>query len=84
MKNLVFIFCILIILFKTGNVLSNNNIFNVNNIKIDGKIYKNKEKVINQAFKKGYKELINRLLLEKDYQKLSTINLGQIKKLISY
>ena len=84
MKNLVFIFCILIILFKTGNVLSNNNIFNVNNIKIDGKIYENKEKVINQAFKKGYKELINRLLLEKDYQKLSTINLGQIKKLISY
>tara|TARA_B100000965_G_scaffold381033_1_gene378116 strand:- start:1068 stop:2111 length:1044 start_codon:yes stop_codon:yes gene_type:complete len=84
MKNLVFIFYILIILFKTGNVLSNNNIFNVNNIKIDGKIYKNKEKVINQAFKKGYKELINRLLLEKDYQKLSTINLGQIKKLISY
>ena len=84
MKNLVFIFCILIILFKTGNVLSNNNIFNVNNIKIDGKIYEKKEKVINQAFKKGYKELINRLLLEKDYQKLSTINLGQIKKLISY
>ena len=84
MKNLVFIFYILIILFKTGNVLSNNNIFNVNNIKIDGKIYENKEKVINQAFKKGYKELINRLLLEKDYQKLSTINLGQIKKLISY
>ena len=84
MKNLVFIFCILIILFKTGNVLSNNNIFNVNNIKIDGKIYENKEKIINQAFKKGYKELINRLLLEKDYQNLSTINLGQIKKLISY
>ena len=84
MKNLVFIFCILIILFKTGNVLSNNNIFNVNNIKIDGKIYENKEKVINQAFKKGYKELINRLLLEEDYQKLSTINLRQIKKLISY
>ena len=84
MKNLVFIFCILIILFKTGNVLSNNNIFNVNNIKIDGKIYENKEKVINQAFKKGYKDLINRLLLEEDYQKLSTINLRQIKKLISY
>jgi len=84
MKNLVFIFCILIILFKTGNVLSNNNIFNVNNIKIDGKIYENKEKIINQAFKKGYKKLINRLLLENDYKKLSTINLGQIKKLISY
>ena len=84
MKNLVFILCILIIFLKTGNVLSNNNIFNVNNIKIDGKIYENKEKVINLAFKQGYKDLINRLLLEKDYQKLSTINLRQIKKLISH
>ena len=34
MKNLIFISYILIILFKTGNVLSNNNIFNVNNIEI--------------------------------------------------
>jgi len=84
MKNLIFIFCILIILFKTGNVLSNNNIFNVNNVEINGTISKNKEKLINRAFKKGFKELINRLLLEKDYKKLSTINLKQIKKLISY
>jgi len=84
MKNLIFIFCILIILFKTGNVLSNNNIFNVNNVEIDGTISKNKEKLINQAFKKGFKELINRLLLEKDYKKLSTINLKEIKQLISY
>ena len=84
MKNLIFIFCILIILFKTGNVLSNNKIFNVNNVEINGTISKNKEKLINRAFKKGFKELINRLLLEKDYKKLSTINLKQIKKLISY
>ena len=34
MKNLIFISFILIILFKTGNVLSDNNIFNVNNIEI--------------------------------------------------
>ncbi|MDC0366723.1 hypothetical protein OAM59_05150 [Pelagibacteraceae bacterium] len=34
MKILIFINCILIILFKTGNVLSDNNIFNVNNVEI--------------------------------------------------
>jgi hypothetical protein len=84
MKSLIFIFCILIILFKTGNVLSNNNIFNVNNIEIGKKIYKNQEDLINQAFQKGFKELIRRLLLEEDYKKISTTNLKEIKKLISY
>ena len=50
MKNSIFICCILIILFKTGNVLSDNNIFNVNNIEIDKKISQNKEKTTNLAF----------------------------------
>ena len=84
MKNLIFICCILIILFKTGNVLSDNNIFNVNNVEISKEISTNKEKLANQAFKKGFKELINRLLLEEDYKKISTTNLDQIKKLVSY
>jgi len=84
MKNLIFICCILIILFKTGNVLSDNNIFNVNNVEISKEISTNKEKLANQAFKKGFKELINRLLLEEDYKKISTTNLDQIKRLIAY
>ena len=72
------------VLFKTGNVLSDNNIFNVNNIEINKEISANKEKLVNQAFKKGFKELINRLLLEEDYKKISTTNLNQIKRLVSY
>ena len=84
MKNSIFIFCILIILFKTGNVLSDNNIFNVNNVEISKETSKNKEKLINKAFQKAFDELINRLLLEEDYRRLSSINLEQIKKLISY
>jgi len=84
MKNLIFICCILIILFKTGNVLSDNNIFNVNNIEISKETSKNKEKLVNKAFKKAFDELIDRLLLKEDYKRLSGINLGQIKKLISY
>ncbi len=84
MKNLIFICCIIIILFKTGNVLSDNKLFNVNNIEISKKNIKNKEKLANQAFLKGFNELINRLLLEGDYKKISTTNLAQIKKLISY
>jgi len=84
MKNILFITCILIILFKTGNVLSDNNIFNVNNIEIGKEISKNKEKIVNQAFRKAFSQLINRLLLEEDYKRVSNTNLTDIKKLISY
>ena len=84
MKNLIFISFILIILFKTGNVFSDNNIFNVNNIEINQETSKNKEKLVNTAFKKAFNELINRLLMEEDYKRISNINLVQIKKLISY
>jgi len=84
MKNLIFICSILIILFKTETVLSDNNIFNVNNIEINKEISKNKEKLISDAFKKAFDELINRLLLEEDYKRISKTNLEQIRKLISY
>jgi len=84
MKNLIFICCILIILFKTGNVLSSNNIFSVNNIEITKEISQNREKLVNQAFLKGFDKLINRLLLETDYRKLSNTSLNEIKKLISH
>ena len=84
MKNLIFICSILIILFKTETVLSDNNIFNVNNIEISKETSKNKEKLISDAFKKAFDELINRLLLEEDYKRISKTNLEQIRKLISY
>ena len=75
---------ILIILFKTGNVLSNSNIFNVNNIKINKETYKNQENLVNQAFKKGFDKLTKRILLEEDYKSLSLTSLKDIQKLISY
>ncbi len=84
MKNLIFLSIIIIILFKTGNVLSNNNIFNVNNIEISNEFSKNKQKIVNQSFRKAYDELIKRLLLEDDYNKHANLNLDQIKDLISY
>ena len=42
MKNLLFICVILIVLFKTGNVFSNSQIFTVNNIAINKKHMKTK------------------------------------------
>ena len=84
MKNLKFIIIILIILFQTGNVFSNNNIFNVNNIDLGKESSENNEKLINKAFYKAFDKLTNRLLLEEDYKNLSNTSLEQIKRLISY
>ena len=84
MKNLIFIISIIIILFKTGNVLSENNIFNVNNIEINEKKSLNKDKLANRAFKEAFDQLIYRLLLKEDYEKVSGTNLNVIKNLVSY
>ena len=84
MKNLIFIISILIILFKTGNVLSENNIFNVNNIEIKNETPKNREIRVNKAFQRAFDQLINRILLKKDYQKFKNVSFDQVRKLVSY
>ncbi len=84
MKNLIFILSILIILFKTGNVLSDNNIFNVNNIEISKENSKNREKLVDQAFRSAFDKLSRRLLLDQNYKQLSSTSVEQIKKLVSY
>ena len=78
MKNLIFISCILIILFKTGNVLSDNNIFNVNNIEVEKKGKVNNELLANQAIKKGFIELLNKILLQEDSKKLEDLKFLEI------
>ena len=84
MKNLKFIIIILIILFKTGNVLCNESIFTVNNIQVNKNTYKNKDELINIAFKKGFEKLNNKILLEKDYLKTKNTSLRNIKNLVSH
>ena len=84
MKNFKLILTILIILFKTGNVLSDSSIFTVNNILVNKNAYNNKEELINIAFLKGFKQLNNKILLEKDLIKTNDENLTNIKNLISH
>ena len=71
MKNLLLIICIIIIIFKTGNVFSDNNIFNVNNIELNKKTSKNKDYLVNLAFKLAFDQLLDRILLEEDHKKFS-------------
>ena len=62
-------------LLKTGNVLSANSIFDVDNIDIDQKEYQSNEELLNFAFKEAFNKLINRILLKQDISFL----LGQLK-----
>ena len=57
------LFLILIIFFKTGNVLSEVNIFNVNNIELVKKPNTSNEEMANQAIKKGFERLKEKILL---------------------
>ena len=75
---------ILIVFLKTGNVLSDNNIFNVNNIELkkEGKV--TNALLANQAIKEGFKNLIEKILLEEDSKKLSELKFYEIKELVTY
>ena len=84
MKNLNLIIFILVIFFKTGNVLSENKLFNVNNIEIINKSSKNIEVLSNKAIKEGYTRLIKRVLLDEDIEQMLDLQFSEIKKLVSY
>ncbi len=84
MKYLKLISLILLVFLKTGTIFSNENIFNVNNIEIKKGNNINNEAAANMAIKEGFKTLIKRILLHEDKNKLSTLNLNQIKELVSY
>lgn len=75
---------IIMILLKTGNVLSNESIFTVNNIEINKNSFKNNNELINLAFKEGFQKLNNKILLEKDIKELKDISLNEIKNLVSH
>ena len=84
MKIYKLIFIILVFFFKTGNVLSNNSIFNVNNIEIEKKGKTTYNKLADQAIKKGFDELINRILLKDDVKTLEQLKFSEIKELVTY
>ena len=77
------LFFILILFIKTETLFSENNLFSVNNIQLE----KNNEAsniVVDQAIKKGFNELISKILLKNDRDKLLDLNLSSIKQLVTY
>ena len=71
-------------MFKTETVFSSNLIYDVNNIKISGKINNDldKEKLIENAFQKAFIIFVNKILLKKDAISLYKTKIGIIKDLI--
>ena len=65
MKLIIQIILILIVFFKTETLLSENNIFNVNNIELEKNDKISNNSLANQAIKKGFNQLIKRILLKK-------------------
>ena len=84
MKCFKFYIFILVIFFKSGNVLSTENIFNVNNIELIKKSNISNNQLANEAIRLGYNELISKILLDKDKEKLNQLKFPQIKGLVSY
>ena len=84
MKSYKLYIFILIVFLKTGNVLSNPNIFHVNNITVEEKSNDSNDVLANQAIQKGFKELLNKILLKEDLIKLGKLQYSEIKELVSY
>ena len=74
MKSLKLISLILVIFLKTGNVLSEKDLFSVNNIEINFKSQISNTTMADMAIKKGFEDLINRVLLKDYNQKDYTLN----------
>ena len=83
MKLYKFIIIILVVFLNTKTVLSEKNIFNVNNIELEKTNISNTE-AANKAIKKGFDELIERILLSEDKNRLLKLELAEIKELVSY
>jgi hypothetical protein len=80
-KQIIFI---LIVFFKTETLLSENNLFNVNNIQLEKKDKFSNNDLANQAIKTGFNQLIEKILLKADGDKLKDLDFSSIKQLVTY
>ena len=79
MKSFKLISLILVIFLKTGNVLSEKDLFSVNNIEISFKPQISNSTMADMAIKKDFEDLINRVLLKEDIIKFDNLNLDRLK-----
>ena len=59
--------------FKTETLLSENNLFNVNNIELEKNDKISNSALADQAIKTGFNQLITKILLEEDKKSFQTL-----------
>ena len=84
MKFYKLIAIILIVFFKTETIFSENDLFNVNNIQLEKKDKISQNELTDLAIKTGFNQLIEKILLKDDSNKLSNLSFTTVKKLVSY
>ena len=72
------------LLIKTGNVFSADNIFNVDNIYVDTKKNKKREELFDNAVAEAFVKLTKRILIQEDREKTLKTPLNEIKRLVSH
>ena len=75
---------ILIVFLKTETLFSENNLFNVNNIELEKKVKTSNKILVDQAIKKGFNQLIAKILLKEDEDRLSDLTFSSIRRLVRY
>ena len=70
--------------FKTGNLLSENNLFNVNNILLEKNDNDSSKQLANKAINEAFNVLIKKILLKDDISKVSNLNSKEIRDLVTY
>ena len=84
MKLFLLIILILVIFFKTGNLLSDNSLFNVNNISLEKKENFSVKNLADEAIKEAFKQLTNKILLTEDIKQVTNLKFSDIKELVKY
>ena len=84
MKSFKPIIIILIVFFKTETLFSKNNLFNVNNIQIEKKDKITNKAMADKAIRKGFNQLLNKILLKRDADKFSDLSFSIVKQLVIY
>ncbi len=84
MKLFTLLLLILVIFLRTGNLLSDNNLFNVNNILLEKKANTSSKQLANKAIKEAFTSLTKKVLLKEDISKVSKLNYSEIRELVTY
>ena len=81
---LIFLTATIFLLESAQDLSSKENIFIVEDIKIEGFFDTNfsREKFIDEAFKKSFLKLLSQILVSEDFSKLKNLSLKEIKNLI--